>query len=166
LDSNGRVLLAHIVLFGYVYPDKRRLVPSHVIERLIADLRRDEDEPSASTAACRGTLLSREQYLFDIEQCGALDARIAPLGEMSPDDVALWTNAIPRARRVGLRRARSRRKAGTPRSLNRRDIRMTSKHLVRFAAVGDIHCTKDSAGRVPRSLRAGGRSIGCAVAVR
>jgi hypothetical protein len=112
---NGRVLLAHIVLFGYVYPDKRRLVPSHVIERLIADLRRDEDEPSASTAACRGTLLSREQYLFDIEQCGALDARIAPLGEMSPDDVALWTNAIPRARRVGLRRARSRRKAGTPR---------------------------------------------------
>jgi hypothetical protein len=110
---NGRVLLAHIVLFGYVYPDKRRLVPSHVIERLIADLRRDQDESPASTTACHGTLLSREQYLFDIEQCGALDARIAPLGEMSPDDVALWTNAIPRARRVGLRRARSRRKAAT-----------------------------------------------------
>ena len=109
-----RVLLAHIVLFGYVYPDKRRLVPSQVVERLIADLHREEDEPSSPTAACHGTLLSREQYLFDIEQHGALDARVAPLGAMSPDDVALWTNAIPRARRVGLRRARSQRNAGTP----------------------------------------------------
>ncbi len=109
---NARVLLAHIVLFGFVYPDKRRLVPSHVLERLIEDLG-SEDEPMSQTGACNGTLLSREQYLFDIEQCGALDARVAPLGAISSDDVALWTNAIPRARRVGLRRARSRRKAST-----------------------------------------------------
>ncbi len=111
---NRRVLLAHIVLFGYVYPDKRHLVPSHVIEGLIADLRRDEDMAPPSTAACLGTLLSREQYLFDIEQCGAQDARLAPLGTMSPEEVALWTNEIPRARRVGFRRARSRRKGSTP----------------------------------------------------
>ena len=111
---NWRVLLAHIVLFGYVYPDKRHFVPSHVTERLVADLRREAHEPPSLTAVCHGTLLSREQYLFDIEQCGALDARIAPLGAMSLDDVALWTNAIPRARRVGLRRARNRRKAATP----------------------------------------------------
>jgi len=110
--SNGRVLLAHIVLFGFVYPDRRHVVPAHVVERLIADLRREDDEPALPPAACQGTLLSREQYLFDIEQCGALDARVAPLGSMSPQEVALWTNAIPRARRVGLRRARSRRKAG------------------------------------------------------
>jgi predicted nucleotidyltransferase len=113
-ETNGQVLLAHIVLYGYVYPDKRHLVPSFVLDRLIADLRREQDEPPSSMAACHGTLLSREQYLFDIEQRGALDARVAPLGAMSPDDVALWTNAIPRARRVGLRRARSQRNAGTP----------------------------------------------------
>jgi len=110
---NGRVLLAHIVLFGYVYPDKRRLVPAHVIERLIAELRREEDAPPPQTGACNGTLLSREQYLFDIEQGGALDARVAPLGAMTLDEVATWTNAIPRARRVGLRRARSRGRAVT-----------------------------------------------------
>ena len=111
---NGRVLLAHLVLFGYVYPDKRRLVPSHVTERLIADLRRAELRPASSATVCRGTLLSREQYLFDIEQCGARDARLEPLGAMSIEDVALWTNAIPRARRVGFRRARGREASTAP----------------------------------------------------
>jgi hypothetical protein len=115
--TNGRVLLAHLVLFGYVYPDKRHLVPSHVTERLVAELRSEQVEQAevpASAPVCQGTLLSREQYLHDIEQGGALDARVAPIGAMSLDDVSLWTNAIPRARRVGLRRARSRAKASAP----------------------------------------------------
>ena len=130
--TNGRVLLAHLVLFGYVYPDKRHLVPSHVLERLIAELRREEqeEEPAPTTAACRGTLLSREQYLVDIEQRGALDARVAPIGAMSLDDVSQWTNAIPRARRVGLSRARSRRKASAALSESKgqdNDVESTSQ---------------------------------------
>jgi len=129
--TNGRVLLAHLVLFGYVYPDKRHLVPSYVLERLIAELRREEqEEVPVPTAACRGTLLSREQYLFDIEQRGAVDARVAPFGAMSLDDVSQWTNAIPRARRVGLSRARSRRKASAALSESKgqdNDVESTSQ---------------------------------------
>jgi hypothetical protein len=43
---------------------------------------------------CRGTLVSREQYLVDIERWGYDDARLAPLGAMSGRDVARWTAAI------------------------------------------------------------------------
>ena len=43
---------------------------------------------------CQGTLLLREQYLPDIEQWGYSDPRLEPKGEMSPADIALWTEAI------------------------------------------------------------------------
>jgi hypothetical protein len=44
---------------------------------------------------CNGTLISREQYLFDIEQLGYLDGRLTPVSTMSAADVAVWTDAIP-----------------------------------------------------------------------
>jgi hypothetical protein len=43
---------------------------------------------------CRGTLLSREQYLFDIEQLGYTDARLRPHGAMTPEQAEIWTRAI------------------------------------------------------------------------
>jgi hypothetical protein len=49
---------------------------------------------------CRGTLLSREQYLVDVEQGGDLDARLAPYGPLAPDDLVEWTAQIPMARRA------------------------------------------------------------------
>ena len=43
---------------------------------------------------CFGTLLSREQYLSDLERHGYLDARVSPHGSMTPDEVRVWTDAI------------------------------------------------------------------------
>jgi hypothetical protein len=45
-------------------------------------------------ALCRGTILSRAQYLFDIDTHGYLDARLPPSGTMSPEQVKQWTAAI------------------------------------------------------------------------
>jgi hypothetical protein len=45
-------------------------------------------------ALCRGTILSRAQYLFDVEKQGYLDARLRPSGAMSPEQVEQWTAAI------------------------------------------------------------------------
>jgi hypothetical protein len=42
---------------------------------------------------CGGTLLSREQYLHDIEQLGYRDARLMPIGDMTADEIAAWTEA-------------------------------------------------------------------------
>jgi hypothetical protein len=92
--SHWRVLMSHLVLFGYAYPSERHHVPAAVMDELIARLRQETHSPSPEHSICLGTLLSREQYLKDIEQEGLQDARLEPLGNMSPEDTAIWTQAI------------------------------------------------------------------------
>ena len=43
---------------------------------------------------CRGTLLSREQYLADLRERNYEDARLAPWGTVPPEDIYKWTDAI------------------------------------------------------------------------
>lgn len=90
-----RVLLSHLVLFGFVYPAQRSRVPAWVMDGLLERLREEQQSPAPAEPVCQGTLLSREQYLDDIGQRGLQDARLAPLGQMAPRDVATWTEAIP-----------------------------------------------------------------------
>lgn len=90
--ENFRVLYAHLLVFGFVYPRERAKVPSWVMEELADRLHRDtgaEDVP-----ICRGTLLSREQYLVDVQKRGFQDARTAPWGSIPLDQLAIWTEAI------------------------------------------------------------------------
>jgi hypothetical protein len=42
---------------------------------------------------CNGTLLSREQYLVDL-QAGYRDGRLQPNGPMTQEEIDLWTAAI------------------------------------------------------------------------
>lgn len=94
-EPHWRVLLSHFVLFGFIYPEHRKLVPRPVMSELLERLRREqEDDGAPQPGICHGTLLSREQYLIDIEQQGLQDARVEPLGRMSPEDTAHWTRAI------------------------------------------------------------------------
>lgn len=93
-EAHWRILLAHLVLFGFVYPADRELVPLAVMNELLDRLRREMHAPSPQDGLCLGTLLSREQYLNDIDQQGLQDARIAPLGNMSAQDTENWTRAI------------------------------------------------------------------------
>lgn len=87
------VLLSHLILFGFVYPSDRSCIPNWIVQEL---LRRLEHVTSNAPAdrLCRGTLLSRAQYLVDIEQSGYEDARLAPKGQMTSDEIARWTTAI------------------------------------------------------------------------
>jgi predicted nucleotidyltransferase len=90
-----RVLLAHLTLFGYIYPGERHRVPGRVVEELMARLARETRTPSPVDAhICDGTLLSREQYLHDVEQLGYVDGRLTSDSTMTPEDVATWTEAI------------------------------------------------------------------------
>jgi hypothetical protein len=96
-----RVLLSHLVLFGFIYPGERDTIPAWVLDELLGRLR-DEIGSQHSTAdsqphggnVCRGTLLSRAQYLVDVEHWGYRDARLQPGGSMSLGDVTTWTDAI------------------------------------------------------------------------
>jgi predicted nucleotidyltransferase len=89
-----RVLLSHLVLFGYVYPGERDKVPCWVMDELLARLAEELQGAPPRTDLCAGTLLSREQYLHDIEQRGMRDARVTRLSTMTPSDIEEWTQAI------------------------------------------------------------------------
>ncbi|OWW18628.1 nucleotidyltransferase [Noviherbaspirillum denitrificans] len=89
-----RVLLSHLVLFGFAYPAARHRVPAAVMDELTERLRMETSSASPEHSICLGTLLSREQYLKDIEQEGLQDGRVTPLGNMTPEDTAIWTQAI------------------------------------------------------------------------
>ncbi|MBE7941305.1 MULTISPECIES: nucleotidyltransferase [Ramlibacter] len=94
--ANWRVLLGHLVLFGYIYPGERQRVPAWVMDELLRRLAEETRQPPAADPhLCAGTLLSREQYLFDVEQLGYVDGRLTPASTMTPEDVATWTQAIP-----------------------------------------------------------------------
>jgi predicted nucleotidyltransferase len=98
-----RVLLSHLVLFGYIYPGERDKIPASVMDDLIARLQNEERTPE-SGRICRGTLLSRKQYLFDIHERGFLDARLDDRVHMDAKDIGHWTTAIEKEEEA--RRAR------------------------------------------------------------
>ena len=89
--DHWRVLFAHLVLFGYIYPDRRSQVPLRVLGELAARLAADRVEPR--NRVCNGTFLSREQYLADVEG-GYRDGRLAPEGPMTGSEIDIWTAAI------------------------------------------------------------------------
>jgi len=94
---NWRVLLSHLILFGFVYPGHRDVVPPRVMRDLMSRLEREVGAPAPDNGddrLCRGTLLSREQYLVDVDCWGYRDARLGPDGTMTEDHVATWTAAI------------------------------------------------------------------------
>jgi hypothetical protein len=91
-----RVLFTHLVLFGFIYPTERDRIPAWVMGECLQRLRRDLlTDPPADDRLCGGTLLSREQYLADVEQQGYRDLRELPLGAMTPEQIQVWTAAIP-----------------------------------------------------------------------
>jgi hypothetical protein len=99
-----RVLYAHLVLFGFVFPGHRSAIPPWVMQTLGERMRLESASgtPDADLAACQGTLLSREQYLNDVESLGYRDVRLYhPDVNMSEQDVARWTDAIPGRRGNG-----------------------------------------------------------------
>ncbi|HEY7213826.1 MAG TPA: nucleotidyltransferase [Thermoanaerobaculia bacterium] len=94
-DANGgwRVLFAHLVLFGYIYPGDAGRIPRHVLEGLTDRLRQDAPDPATDPLLCRGPILSRSQYLIDIYRWGYQDARLRPAGNMSVEEIEQWTVA-------------------------------------------------------------------------
>lgn len=94
--DNWRVLLAHLTLYGFVYPGERQRVPQWVMDDLLGRLAAEVRQPPVPDArVCAGTLLSREQYLYDVERLGYVDGRLTSKSTMTPHDVATWTEAIP-----------------------------------------------------------------------
>jgi hypothetical protein len=90
-DGHWQVLLTHLVLFNYIYPTERQRIPNWLMQRLTAMLQMGA--PPTTQPICRGTYLSRAQYLPDITDWGYQDARVHPEGPMSAEEADIWTTA-------------------------------------------------------------------------
>jgi hypothetical protein len=91
------LLYTYLVFFSFVYPSDGRMLPSGILDDLAARHAALRTSQPADRV-CRGTLVSRAQYLIDIGQYGYADARLAPRGGMSAEDAIYWTWAIDRVR--------------------------------------------------------------------
>jgi hypothetical protein len=92
-DGHWRVLFSHLVLYGFVYPTERHQIPDWVMTDLTARLAADQEDDLSRGKACLGTLVSRQQYLPDIDREGFGDGRLVE-GVMTPTEIAAWTAAI------------------------------------------------------------------------
>jgi hypothetical protein len=93
LDRFGphwRVLLVHLILFGFIYPQRRASIPDWLMADLVRRLRVEQRQPPPRDEVCFGSLLSRSQFAIDVATWGYRDGRLPPHGNMSQREVDLW----------------------------------------------------------------------------
>jgi hypothetical protein len=95
--AHWRLLLVHVTLLGYIYPNERLGVPAWVVRALLARFDQESRVRSVGAPVCGGTLVSRQQFLVDVIDWGYVDGRLAA-GSMSEDEIEAWTRAIDRSR--------------------------------------------------------------------
>ena len=88
-----RVLLSHLVLFGFVYPADRNVIPDQVLLDLVCRMQDEMALPPPKERICQGTLLSWAQYLPKVEE-GYQDARHPPHGNLSAAETARVTETF------------------------------------------------------------------------
>jgi hypothetical protein len=91
--ADWRILLSHLLLFGFIYPSRRDLVPRNVMDKLLRRLNLERQSDSPGPEVCNGTLLSRNQYISDIETEGFQDARLRGRSAMTAEQMREWTAA-------------------------------------------------------------------------
>jgi hypothetical protein len=87
-----RVLLSHLILFGFIYPGHRDRIPAEVIGELLERLT-NERTANKQASICYGTLLSRMQFLPEIKGGDFRDARLELRCGMTQTEIDAWTAA-------------------------------------------------------------------------
>jgi hypothetical protein len=78
------VLLAHLVLFGYIYPTERHIVPKWVVDRLWVVA---SQAPADGPRLCMGTFVSQRGYGTDLREWGFIDGRLQPHGPLTQEQI-------------------------------------------------------------------------------
>jgi hypothetical protein len=83
--GHERVLLAHLLLFEYIYPSERQRIPGWVVDRLTDAMAADKP---VIDRICRGTYIAQKSYQVDVRQWGFADGRIQPHGPLTREQAA------------------------------------------------------------------------------
>lgn len=73
VEPNWEVLLAHIILFRFVYPSERGVIPTHVVKELTNRIQLQLEMPIPKDKVCRGSMLSHRQYQIAYTEWGYKD---------------------------------------------------------------------------------------------
>jgi len=84
-EGHERVLMAHLLLFGYAYPTERDRIPASAIARLESAIR---SEPEPAEKLCRGPFIAQKGYGTALREWGYTDGRLKPHGPLAPHEVA------------------------------------------------------------------------------
>jgi hypothetical protein len=74
-ERHWEVLFVHLVTFRFAFPSDKEQVPGWVMRELLGRMQRQEDDTDEKQRICRGTLLSRQQYLHETNVLGYRDSR-------------------------------------------------------------------------------------------
>ena len=74
-EKHWQVLFVHLITFRFAFPSEKDQVPGWVMRELTGRLQEHEEKAPPPDRICRGTLLSRQQYLHETNVQGYLDAR-------------------------------------------------------------------------------------------
>jgi hypothetical protein len=77
VGENWEVLLAHLIMVNYIYPNDGAIVPPAVMSELLDRLSSMPERRKQSPRVSHGTLVSRYQYLRDVLEWGYRDPRPA-----------------------------------------------------------------------------------------
>lgn len=83
--THERVLMAHLMLFGYAYPSERARVPEWVAGELQKAIDKEGPRPQR---ICFGTNIAQKGYGVPIREWGFADGRLKPHGPLTPQEVA------------------------------------------------------------------------------
>jgi hypothetical protein len=70
MELHWELLLSHLVLFGFIYPSDRGMVPDWLMKELLTRLEKQVTMPEPKDRICRGWLLSKTQYEPDVAEWG------------------------------------------------------------------------------------------------
>jgi hypothetical protein len=71
--THWRILLSHLILYGFIYPTERHNIPAWVMETLSGRLAEENGSIAGDDRLCCGTILSGTQYRPDVEDWGYQD---------------------------------------------------------------------------------------------
>jgi hypothetical protein len=84
-ESHERVLLSHLILFGYVYPCEKRAIPGWVMEHLMNAMKHEKTDQMERI--CLGTNVSQKGYGTAMREWGFVDGRLQPHGPLNEDQL-------------------------------------------------------------------------------
>ena len=92
--SHWRVLIGHLIFFGFIYPGHRMQVPSWLMTELVRRLELEMTSLPSDPQICQGTLLSWSQYLVHTDDGSYHDARHIPHGSLTDQETRYLTRTL------------------------------------------------------------------------